>query len=145
MPEIQAKRFPYIPFHCFPLSIDKITWSLTTFINFKFYLLATSGSNYMWNWSYFERVADLNREKKWAPTNLANIGHQKKTLKWVLKEKKIYFCKVIINCLILRLSIATQLPTNSLLMFASNQFSFLNEQKNSCICQYNLMESVKSR
>ena len=69
----------------------------------------------------------------------------KEDLKVGFKEKKKIFCKVIMNCLILRLSIATQLPTNSLLMFASNQFSFLNEQKNSFIFQYNLMESVKSR
>ena len=69
----------------------------------------------------------------------------KEDLKVGFKEKKKNFCKVIMNCLILRLSIATQLPTNSLLMFASNQFSFLNEQKNSFIFQYNLMESVKSR
>ena len=40
------------------------------------------------------------------------------------------FWKVIINCLILRISLATQLSTNSL--FAWNQFSFLDEQKNRC-------------
>ena len=45
--------------------------------------------------------------------------------------KPYFFKKVIIDCLILRLSFATQLSTNSL--FAGNQFSFLNEQKNRCI------------
>ena len=67
--------------------------------------------------------------------NLSNTGHQKKTLKCLagFKEKirffKLFFKKVIINnCLILEFSIATQLSTNSL--FARNQFSFLDEQKN---------------
>ena len=63
MPEIQAKRFLWIAFHLFPLSIDKIAWSLTIFIDFDFYLLSIPGSNYTWNWCYFERVTDLNREK----------------------------------------------------------------------------------
>ena len=38
-------------------------WSLTIFIDFDFYLLTTPASNYTRNWCYFERVADLNREK----------------------------------------------------------------------------------
>ena len=69
--------------------------------------------------------------------NLSNTGHQKKTLKRLagFKEKirffKLFVKKVIINCLILEFSIATQLSTNSL--FARNQFSFLDEQKNRCI------------
>ena len=61
MLEIQTKRFLWIALHRFPLTIDKITWSLTFFIDF--YLLASPGSNYTLNWGYFERVADLNREK----------------------------------------------------------------------------------
>ena len=63
MPEIQTKRFLWIAFHRFPLTIDKITWSLTIFIDFDFYLLVSPGSNYRLNWGYFERAADLNREK----------------------------------------------------------------------------------
>ena len=47
MPEIQAKMFPLIDLHCFPLSIDKIKWSLTLFIDFDFYVLATPESNYV--------------------------------------------------------------------------------------------------
>ena len=39
--------------------------------------------------------------------------------------KTFFLKKVIINCLILRLSIATQLLTNSLL--TRDQFSFMNE------------------
>ena len=60
--------------------------------------------------------------------NLNNTGHQKKTLKRLagFKEKirffKLFFKKVIINCLILEFSIATQLSTNSL--FARNQIRF---------------------
>ena len=63
MPEIQTKRFLSIAFHRFPLSIDKIAWSLTIFIDFVIYLFSTPGSNYTRNWGYFERAADLNREK----------------------------------------------------------------------------------
>ena len=33
------------------------------FIDFFFYLLATTGSKYTRNWCYFDRVADLSREK----------------------------------------------------------------------------------
>ena len=64
MPEIHTKRFLLIAFYRFPLSIDKITWSLTIFIDFDFYLLATLESIYMRNWSYFERAVDL----KWSKT-----------------------------------------------------------------------------
>ena len=87
MPEIQTKRFLWIAFHRFPLTIDKITWSLTIFIDFDFYLLATPGSNYTRNWGYFERAADLNREKLGKIKELANIGLPKKTLKQVLKKR----------------------------------------------------------
>ena len=59
MLKIQTKRFLWIAFHRFPLSIDKITWSLTIFIDLVFYLLATPGSNYTRNWGYFEWAADL--------------------------------------------------------------------------------------
>jgi len=38
-------------------------YRLTIFIDFDFYLLATPGSNYTRNWGYFERAADLSREK----------------------------------------------------------------------------------
>ena len=91
MPEIQTKRFLWIAFHRFPLSIDKITWSLTIFIDFVFYLSATPESNYTRNWGYFERVADLNREKLGKIKNLANIGHPKKTSKRVLKKRYGFF------------------------------------------------------
>ena len=86
MPETQTKRFLWIAFHRFPLTIDKITWSLTIFIDFDFYLLASPGSNYTLNWGYFERAADLIREKLGKTKNLANVGHPKKTLKRVLKK-----------------------------------------------------------
>ena len=61
-------------------------------------------------------------------------------------KEKIRFChtfffKVMISCLILRLSIATLLSTN--LLFAWNQFSFLDEPRNGWM--YLSMESVKSR
>ena len=87
MPEIQTKRFLSIAFHRFPLSIDKITWSLTIFIDFVFYLSATPQSNYTRNWGYFERATDLNREKLGKIKNLANIGHPKKTLKQILNKR----------------------------------------------------------
>ena len=87
MPKIQTKRFLWIAFHRFPLSIDKINWSLTIFIDLVFYLLATPGSNYTRNWGYFEWVADLHFEKLGKIKNLANIGHPKKTLKQVLKKR----------------------------------------------------------
>jgi len=61
MPEIQTKRFLWIAFHRFPLSIEKNHLIANDFIDFDFYLLATPGSNYTRN--CFERVADLNREK----------------------------------------------------------------------------------
>ena len=37
MPEIEAKRFPSIAFHRFPLLLNEITWSLTIFIDFDFF------------------------------------------------------------------------------------------------------------
>ena len=87
MPKIQTKRFLWVAFHRFPLSIDKITWSLTIFIDLVFYLLATPGSNYTRNWGYFEWAADLYCEKPGQIKNLPNIGHLKKTLKQVLKKR----------------------------------------------------------
>ena len=67
--------------------------------------------------------------KNLAPTNLANISHQKKILNMVLKKRedflKIFFSD---NCLILQLSIATLLSIN--LLFTSIQFSFFDEQVN---------------
>ena len=83
-----AKRFLWIAFHCFPaLSINKITWSLTLFIDFDFYLSATPRSNYTQNKGYFERAADLNCEKLGKIKNLANTSHPRKTLNWVLKKR----------------------------------------------------------
>ena len=134
MPKIQTFQ---IAFHHFPLSIDKISWSLTIFIDLVFYLLATPRSNYTRNWGYFEWAADLYFEKLGKIKNLANISHPKKTLKQVLKKRyvllKLFFKRlVILNCLILRLSIfATQLSTNS--QFVWNQFSFSDEKENKCI------------
>ena len=46
MLKIQTKRFLWVAFHRFPLLIDKMTLSLTTFIDFVFYPLAALGSNY---------------------------------------------------------------------------------------------------
>ena len=69
-----------------------------------------------------------------------------KILNLVLKKRwdllKIFFIENW-YCLILWLSIATQLSTNS--PFAWNPFSFLDEQKNRCIFCYKLMKWVKSR
>ena len=87
MPEIQTKRFIWIALHRFPLSVEKITWSLTILIDLGFYLLDTPGSNYTRNWGYFESTTDVNREKLGKIKNLANIGHLKKTLKRVLKKR----------------------------------------------------------
>ena len=136
MPEIQAKRFPYIPFHCFPLSIDKITWSLTTFINFKFYLLATSGSNYMWNWSYFERVADLNREKT-ERLLTRPISAIRRNFKVGFKETEKIFNFFLSNNMVLSFDSQLQLIWQ---LFAWKQFSSLDEQKNRCIFRYKSME-----
>ena len=124
MPEIQTKRFLWVAFHRFPLSIDKITRPLPIFIDFVFYPLVTPGSNYARNWGYFERTADLNREKLGKIKNLADIGNPRKALKPVLKKSKVFWKKVIINCLILRLSIATQLSTNSLFTWNQRVFNF---------------------
>ena len=52
----------------------------------------------------------------------------KEDLKVGFKEKKI-FVKVIINCLILRLSIATQLPSNSSYSLDFGSFSTFYLQK----------------
>ena len=49
--EIQAKILPLIKFHRFALSIEKISWFLTIFIDFDFYLLATPGCNYTLNYT----------------------------------------------------------------------------------------------
>ena len=60
------QRFPWIDFHHFCYQLIKITWLLTIFIDFYFYLLATLGFNYTRNYlhqCYFETVAGLNREK----------------------------------------------------------------------------------
>ena len=46
MLKIQTKRFLWVAFYRFPLLIDKMTLSLTTFIDFVFYPLAALGSNY---------------------------------------------------------------------------------------------------
>ena len=79
--------------------------------------------------------------KNWAPTN------QKKILNLVFVGKTRFFRifkKIFLksdNCLILPLSIATQLSTN--LLLAWNQFSFLDEQMNRYIFRCKSMKSVK--
>ena len=78
--------------------------------------------------------------KSWIPIN-------QKILNLVLKRRqdfsdflKRFFLKSD-NCLILRLSIATQLSTN--LLFPWNQFSFLDEEMNRYIFRYKSMKSEK--
>ena len=103
---------------------------LTTFIDFNFSLLATPGCT--------TTGTGLNHEKLGA----YKPGYQKKILNLVLMKSKT-FLKILFksdNCLILRLSTATQLTTNSLL--AWNQFSFLDEQKRFILLQ-KLRKSVK--
>ena len=113
-----------------PFKGTRFTWSQTIFIDFDFYLLATPGSNCSRNWGYFERAADIYREN-WEKKTPGQYRPSEEDFKAGFKETIRFFKKVIINCLILWRSIATQLSTNSL--FAWNQFSFLDEQKNGCI------------
>ena len=127
MPGIQTKWFIWIAFHRFPLTINKITWSLTIFIDFNFYLLASPGSNYMLTWGYFERAADLNHEKLGKIKKPGQCRPSEEVFKEGFKEKRRFFKKGFFKksdnklFFFLRLSIATQLSTNSL--FAWNQFS----------------------
>ena len=84
-------------------------------MDFAFYLLATPASNYTRNERYFERVADLIREKLGA-YKPGQFRPSEEDFKPGIKEKIRFFNfsflkKAIINCLILRLSIATQLST----------------------------------
>ena len=53
------QRFPWIDFHHFSHQLIKITWLLTMFIDFDFYLLATLGFNYIW---YTCQVSCLRRD-----------------------------------------------------------------------------------
>ena len=58
------------------------------FIDFDLYLFTIPGSLKLHpdlHRRYFERVVDLIL-KNWAPTDLANISHQKKILNLVLKK-----------------------------------------------------------
>ena len=94
MPKIQTKRFLWVAFHRFPLLIDKMTWSLTIFIDFVFYPLAALGSNYTRTkvilkerQIYKSLKTGHGKNKK----NLANIGHPKRTLKRVRFKEKIGF------------------------------------------------------
>ena len=109
----------------------------------EFYLLTNSGCNYTWN--YTELIMkgwQVYIVKNWAPTNLANIRHRKKILNLVFKKRPDFVLKKKVRViLIIRLSIATQLSTN--LLFAWIQFSFFDEQINSCIFRYKSMKSVK--
>ena len=78
MPEIQTKRFLWIAFHRFPLTIDKITWSLTIFIDFDFYLLASPGSNYTLNWGYIREfplpgLTRFNGKRQELNTHMFNL------------------------------------------------------------------------
>ena len=60
------QRFLWIDFHHCCYQLIKITWLITIFIDFYFYILATLGFNYTRNYMhhcYFERAAGLNREK----------------------------------------------------------------------------------
>ena len=102
-----------------------------------FYPLATPRCNYTRNYTDVQRAAGLNREKldTYKPEDF-KPGFEEK-IRFLRFFKKIFL--KLDNCLILRLSIATQLSTN--LLFAWNQFSFLDEQRN----RYKSMESVKTR
>ena len=97
MPEIQTKRFLWIAFHRFPLSIDKITWSLTIFIDFVFYLSATPESNYTRNWGYFERVADLNRDKTGKNKKPGQYRPSEEDFKAGFKEKIWFFLNLCLK------------------------------------------------
>ena len=91
MAKIQTKRFLWIAFHRFPLSIDKITWSLTIFIDLVFYLLATPGSNYTRNWGYFEWAADLYFEKTGKNKKPGQYRPSEEDFKAGFKEKIGFF------------------------------------------------------
>ena len=45
------QRFPWLDFHHFHYQLIKITWLLMIFNDFDFYLLATLGFNYIWNYT----------------------------------------------------------------------------------------------
>ena len=87
MSEIQVKRFSWIDFHRFPLSMDKnhlIAKGPKDFIDFDFYLLATPGCNYTQNYSDVilkGRHADLNCKKG------PNTSHHKKILNLIFKKR----------------------------------------------------------
>ena len=128
-----------------PLSIDKITWSLTIFIDFDFYLLVTQGSNYTWNWCYFERVADLNREKHWRLKTWPISAIR--TLKRVLKKRK-YFFQVFFLSTNIVWSFNSQLLLNCQQIHCLHESGFhfrMNRRALRCIFRYKWMESVKSR
>ena len=91
MPEIQIKIFLLIAFHRFPLSIDKISWSLTIFIDFDFYVLATVGSIYTRNWGYFERAVDLNGQKLGKIKKPGHYRPSEEDFKVGFKEKIRFF------------------------------------------------------
>ena len=104
-----------------------------------FYPLATPRCNYTRNYTDVQRAAGLNREKldTYKPEDF-KPGFEEK-IRFLRFFKKIFL--KLDNCLILRLSIATQLSTN--LLFAWNQFSFLDEQMNRYIFRYKSMKSEK--
>ena len=93
-------------FHC-SLSIDK-----NHLIADDFYPLATPGCNYTRNYTDVERAAGLNRKKldTYKPEDF-KPGFEEK-IRFFRFFKKIFLKSD--NCLILRLSIATQLSTNLL-------------------------------
>ena len=89
----------------------------------------------------FERVADLNREKLGAYKPGQYVSYQKNILNLVLKKRFFKDFLKSDNCLMLWISIVTQLSANWL--FARIQFSFYNEQMNRCVFRYKSMKSVK--
>ena len=118
---------------------------LTIFIDFDFYPLATPGFNYTRN--YTDIIWKGGRSKSWKTIGAYKpcqyVSYQKNILNLVLK-KRLDFCKDFLksdNCLMLWISIVTQLSAN--LLFAWIQFSFYNEQMNRCVFRYKSMKSVK--
>ena len=140
MSEIHSK----ISLHRFSLfrcQSIKIIWLLTIFIDFDFIHwlpqdVTTPGTTttLFWKGGRF-----LNREKldTYKPEDF-KPGFEEK-IRFFRFFKKIFLKSD--NCLILRLSIATQLSTD--LLFPWNQFSFLDEQMNRYIFRYKSMKSEK--
>ena len=78
------QRFPWIDFYPFRYQSIQITWLLTIFIDFEFYLLATPGFNYTRIYTDFIlKGRQVKIVKNWAP----KPTNQKKILNLVLKKR----------------------------------------------------------